>query len=290
MEENLEIYFCEICSESIAAKDLATKEAIELKGKVIGPCCLAGIRQPQSRTAGATAGLTALGVFVLAAIAGATMFLEWRLSEQVAVLQGNIDEVETNVASSGSKQIADFEKALDGTMQRGELKPLATRLDEIEGKVGTVETRLGAKFGSLNAQLGGLDEAQRKIISGQSEIRSDVKDIESELMRLEREVRQRGSPRRARVSPTPTSKSGLDDRSRRRKPESRYRFARRAGSPGHATEGRGRGQPVRSRRRVDSIEERGRRDPPGPDAQGSRCVRAPADGRGSRVVPRQAIG
>ena len=86
MEENLEIYFCEICSESIPARDLRTKAAIELNGKVIGPCCLPGVQRPQARAGGSSAGLTALGVFVIAAIAGATMFLEWRLSEQVSIL------------------------------------------------------------------------------------------------------------------------------------------------------------------------------------------------------------
>ena len=90
MEENLEIYFCEICNESVPAKDLATREAIEVHGKVIGPCCVAAVQRNPTRAAvgggggNAAAGLTALGVFLLAALAGATIFLEWRMEEQVA--------------------------------------------------------------------------------------------------------------------------------------------------------------------------------------------------------------
>ena len=40
MDENLEIYFCEICNESVPLKDIQSKDAVEYKGKTVGACCL----------------------------------------------------------------------------------------------------------------------------------------------------------------------------------------------------------------------------------------------------------
>jgi HEAT repeats len=190
MEENLEIYFCEICSESIPATDLASRAALEVKGKVIGPCCLNEVQRPQSgKAAGMSpAGLTALGAVVLAAIAGATIHLEWRLSDEISLLTTKVEEVEVNVASSGSRSLADLQRGLDGTMQKGELKPVLDRLDVVEGKVTGSEKALGMRLDVNSARLSGFEKKQDAIISGQGNLKSEIKEVTMEIMRLERDI------------------------------------------------------------------------------------------------------
>lgn len=189
MEENLEIYFCEICSESIPASDLSSRAALEVKGKVIGPCCLPDVQRPQAaRTGMSPVGLTALGAILLAGIAGATIFLDWRLSEEVSVLRANVDDVESNVASAGSRNLADLERSLDGTIRKGELEPVVDRLDDLEGKIATNQKQLEAKINTTSARLGGLDEAQKTMIAGQATLQTEIKEVTLEILRLEREV------------------------------------------------------------------------------------------------------
>ena len=200
MEDNLEIYFCEICSESIPAKDLTSQAAIELRGKVIGPCCLAEIRQPTSRGGISSLGLTAVGAVVLAAIAGATIHLEWRQSEQARVLTEEIHAVSTRVASRSSQHMVDLEKGLDQTLQQGALAPLEKQLGALGTLVATQHERVTAKFGSLGARIGGIDESQRAIIAGQSSVKAAVKEVENEVLRLEREVANAAAAPRAAVA------------------------------------------------------------------------------------------
>lgn len=203
MEENLEIYFCEICSESIPAKDLETRDAIKVKGKVIGPCCLADVRGPESgKSTGSNTGLTALGVILLAAFAGGVLHLEWRLSEEVAGLDTKIQAVETNVARSGSKHWADMEKRLDNTLQKGAMDPVLKRVGELETKLDKDQIRLGARIDTIHVRFEGIEQTQKRLVDGQFSIVREIKDVESEVLRLERDVAAAAAAPRGGVEPS----------------------------------------------------------------------------------------
>lgn len=189
MEENLEIYFCEICSESIPAQDLATKDAIQVKGKVIGPCCLADVRGSQAgRVSGSNSGLTALGVILLAAFAGGVLHLEWRLSEEVHGLGTEIRGVESSVASNSSQHWADIDKQLDNTLQKGAMDPILQRFSDLETKLDRDRIRLEAQVGGFRVRFKGLEETQKLLVDGQGLIVREIKDVENEVLRLERDV------------------------------------------------------------------------------------------------------
>ena len=204
MEENLEIYFCEICSESITADDVSNGTAVEVEGKVIGPCCLPAVQRPSAaRASSSPAGFTALGAVVLAAIAGATVHLEWRLSEEVALLKSKVEEVEANVSSSGTQTLADLEKSLDGTIRTGELKPITDELSQLAKKVSSIaidQSQLTAAMNTTSSRLGGLDESQRMIVSGQTSLKSEIKEVALEIMRLERDIASAAAAPRGSVA------------------------------------------------------------------------------------------
>lgn len=204
MEENLEIYFCEICSESITADDVSNGTAVEVEGKVIGPCCLPAVQRPSAaRASSSPAGFTALGAVVLAAIAGATVHLEWRLSDEVALLKSKVEEVEANVSSSGTQTLADLEKSLDGTIRTGELKPITDELSQLAKKVSSIaidQSQLTAAMNTTSSRLGGLDESQRMIVSGQTSLKSEIKEVALEIMRLERDIASAAAAPRGSVA------------------------------------------------------------------------------------------
>ncbi|MCA8943452.1 MAG: hypothetical protein KDB80_12890, partial [Planctomycetes bacterium] len=72
-----EVYFCDLCNASIPEHDLVDGEALRVKDKTIGACCIAEIRggakAPDAvATGGSGGGWFAAGLVSLVAVAGAT--------------------------------------------------------------------------------------------------------------------------------------------------------------------------------------------------------------------------
>ena len=189
MDENLEIYFCEICSESIPAKDVDTKTALALKGKVIGACCLSEIRPAAVRAGSSSVGLTALGAILLAGVAAATIFIDSRLTSDFGALREEMGAVKLDVRSQGTMW-ADLEKRFDAAaVAQG------TALDKVEKSLLARHKQLallidhtGNAVKGTKTQIEGLMESQSIMIRAQNTIREEIKDVETELLRLERDV------------------------------------------------------------------------------------------------------
>jgi len=189
MEDNLEIYFCEICSESIPANELAAKDAKVVKGKVIGSCCLSEFRSVSVRGAAGPSpfGLAAVAAIVLGGIAAATLFLDTRMTRDVAGLESEIGKVRSTVTAQGGMW-ATLETRLDRTLQQDALSPVETRVGDLATTIDAVEERMAKRFEGLGLRFDVFEEQHKQLEVGQGSVRGDIKDVQIEVVRLGREL------------------------------------------------------------------------------------------------------
>ncbi len=197
MEDNLEIYFCEICSESISAAELASKQSLSVKGKVIGGCCLAEIQPAAATVVAGTSplGLTAVGAIVLAGVAAATLFLDSRLTDDINAVKGDMDKVRTSVASQGNLWEG-LDKRLDATMQQGALAPLEAKIVALQQQLVETEKRVTAPIEGLGLRLNLFEDHNKNLAKGQEAVRRDIKEVQVEVLRLGRELATKVAARR----------------------------------------------------------------------------------------------
>jgi len=190
MEENLEVYFCEICSESIPLKDLETRTARQFKGKVIGACCLAEFAPRADKAGASPASLTALGVVFLAGLAAATIWLEYRLTSATGELDGRLNSINTSVGTQNERwgslegQLEKFADKEGQSTMSSSLGQLASALASIKAELdqvsdGHADTR--TQLGEVKSGLGAVkDQGEEAVVS--------LKTLGREVQQLSRDV------------------------------------------------------------------------------------------------------
>ena len=79
MHPETEVHFCNICNTSIPEAAIRDGKAVRVDGKVI-PTAAGGA--PVEAVRGAKGAVFGAAVLICAALAGATVFIDWRLSER----------------------------------------------------------------------------------------------------------------------------------------------------------------------------------------------------------------
>lgn len=191
MEQELEVYFCDLCNTSVPQRELETGGALRTKsGKVIGPCCMEEIRPPEPRPSSSSRGVAALGVVILAAVAGSTVFLDWRLSEELDGLRGNTTRIQGALREQ-DQRLAALEARLDGLAHAAGLEEVATRLEALESRLSetreTVETSLGnvsTTVENLASRLGGVPGGIARLGEGLEKVVREVRGLDEEIAAL----------------------------------------------------------------------------------------------------------
>ena len=190
MEDNLEVHFCEICSASIPLKDLEIRAARQVKGKVIGACCLAELAPTAEKVGGAPASLTALGVVFLASLAAATIWLEYRLTRTTGDLEGSLGMISSSVGAQNERW-----GGLQGQLEKFADKEAQASISSRVGDVLAAQESIQAKLAELGdgqaqtrTQLGelGQDLGSVKKIDSQTSVRLEI--VARELRQLSRDV------------------------------------------------------------------------------------------------------
>ena len=154
-QDPLDVPFCDLCNTSIPLQDLGTGAAIRHQGKTIGACCLAVLQKAPSTSAPAAAPavaqprspevrLLSLGITLLAAIAAATLFVDYRLhglDERDARSFADIGDKLRSHADVLQKVSVD----LDGVVRRTDFDGLGERFTAIDAAC----QRLGEQFRSV---------------------------------------------------------------------------------------------------------------------------------------------
>jgi hypothetical protein len=204
MSTNLEVYFCDLCNESVPHTDLQSGQALRVKGRVIGGCCLKSLRTVPTpvvdrRTSGAATAL--VGVVVLAGVAGAAAFLDWRVADEVGGIRGRLSAVEERSRHS-QERLAGVEEAVTRLAGRIDLDALSTQVAAMDGQLGAVRT-------SVEMRIARLEESLQAVLAGDraswSEQRSEMARLREMLDRLGGEVAAlaaRPNPPPATVAPS----------------------------------------------------------------------------------------
>ena len=205
MEENLEVFFCDICTTSVPARDLEIGAAARVKGKTIGGCCLAALGKDESPRGPSGSRGMAMSLAVLAAIAGATVFVDWRLTEEMATLGDGVAALQKDLDGQ-HQQLLGVEERLDSTALRDDVASLGDSLSVVAAGVGGDQEALSAAFEEFARTVSGLEQEIARLGSAQDRGQSVITRVERELGDLSRAVSElrtvpRGEPR---VDPVPT--------------------------------------------------------------------------------------
>ena len=212
MDDNLEVFFCDLCNTSVPENDLGSGAAVRVKGKVIGGCCLVDIRgsdakpKPSAASAppvGATGRSSMAGatVVLLLAVAGGVMFLDWRLSEEVGALSGQVDAL-----SGQSEEHQNRLRAVEGVVSSSTVdRDLGKVRDAVAGLQKVVhdgESRLRTKLEGAEARIDAVGRQVDEVAKSQSTQLTSVQGFGRELRLLGEEVAaMMARPRAAPVEP-----------------------------------------------------------------------------------------
>jgi hypothetical protein len=194
MEESLEVHFCDLCNASVPAAHLGSGEAVRLRGRVIGACCLGELRRApaastlavSNRPASQAMGAVGLAVLLLA-VAGAAVFLDWRvtaeadrsaqrdllLEQRLAIQQGSVDRV-ADVAgaaasasdlAAASRQIDQLAKAIAASEHR-----MMGTLESTTAHAAALARGVDRLADEQREHLGRFDRLQREMSSLGSEV------------------------------------------------------------------------------------------------------------------------
>lgn len=140
-QDDFEVAFCDLCGTSVPAADLASGAAVKTQDKVIGNCCLVGLRAARPDVLGAPvvprpptgeSRLLVVAIVLLAGIAAATIFLDQRLARAESGWQAQHREL-SNAQRSDSEVLQSVGVAMDSAARRADLDAFAERLGTIDG-------------------------------------------------------------------------------------------------------------------------------------------------------------
>lgn len=181
MNENLEVFFCDICNTSVPARDLEIGAAARVKGKTIGGCCLPELRKDESPRVGSRG--MAMSLAVLAAVAGATVFVDWRLTEQMTILGDGIAVLDRDLGGQ-HRQLLGLEARLDSTALRDDVAALGDSLSAVAAGVDGDQEALSTAFEEFGRTVRGLEQEIARLGSAQGEAQSAIARVEGELRDL----------------------------------------------------------------------------------------------------------
>lgn len=161
MTTNLEVYFCDLCNESVPQSEIESGKAARVKGRVIGSCCVGLLRRAPAAVAEkrATAGAGALlGVVLLAGIAGAATFLDWRLSDETSATNERLSQLEERLRQ-GQARMVGLEDGIAALGARTDLEKVLAQVGTFDGQLDKARASLELRITRLEEQLRARDDA-----------------------------------------------------------------------------------------------------------------------------------
>ena len=183
MEENLEVFFCDICNTSVPARDLELATAVRVNGRTIGGCCLPALQKPDTPRISGGWGM-AIPLVLLAAVAGATVFLDWRLTEETTILDSGVERLELFLEDQHQKLLG-IEERLDSTALREDVGSLRDDLDKSQrDALAKMSDGLITALDDYQTTLSGLEREVARLRDSREDGHSVITRMEGELRSL----------------------------------------------------------------------------------------------------------
>jgi HEAT repeat protein len=172
-EQDFEVSFCELCGTSVPAADVAAGDAVTQAGKIVGRCCLTALRGdavpgPSAGAAVSSAGsspvdsarLMTIAIVLLAALAGAVLFLDAHLARIEDAASG-AHNMERASRKADSEALLGVAVKLDGAATAAELQQVRDAGDALSARLSAAEEAAQSRQAVLEQELDGLRRALR---------------------------------------------------------------------------------------------------------------------------------
>ncbi len=187
MHPETEVHFCNICNSSIPEAAIRDGKAVRIDGKVIptaaGGAPVEGLRSAKGAVFGAA-------VLICAAIAGATVFIDWRLSEETAGLRQGVDDSAPRIGRL-EERLTTLEERLVDVARSNQFALLDKRLDgfadtlrqaaEVDAR-GTAEAQ--KERNALRDQIQRVGDAQVQHAARLALLQDDLRALGRDLAEL----------------------------------------------------------------------------------------------------------
>ncbi len=207
MTADLEVYFCDLCNESVPASDLEAARAVRIDDRVVGACCVGKLpaakaapsQAPRAMASGSgRVGGVFVAVLMLAGVAAATTFLDWRIAAEARQTKGDVVASLADRAGETLQRLAALEDALGNTAARGDVALLGPRLGNLETGVDGLVRESKSQARSIEAVAGTLAEAQRAARTREAELLATLNELNAAVQATSRDLAAlRAAPRAA---------------------------------------------------------------------------------------------
>jgi hypothetical protein len=161
-EAQLEVFFCDLCNTSVPESDLASGRARRLHGKILGACCVDVVQGPTPPPGASGRSQLGAAVALLVAVAGAAVFLDWRLSDELGRTRGDVAGLVDSLRLQ-TDRMGMLERRLEATPTRADLDPLTREI--------------GVAQGSARSAVEALDEPLRGLGRGIDAVAGTVAEL-----------------------------------------------------------------------------------------------------------------
>lgn len=195
--DELHVDFCDLCNSSIPDSDLERGAARRFEGKVIGSCCLSRLAPaahatPKQAAGAASAaasggsgggGWFASAFVVLIAVAGATLFLDWRFGEEASRLADQVRGLEGEIDPLAEKLVG-LEKSLGSGLRSEDLDVVQSSVTGLGSEMTATEERVlqsirdnATRLRELATRFSALDSGQRDHLARIAEVHADLRRV-----------------------------------------------------------------------------------------------------------------
>lgn len=233
---DIEVLFCDLCGTSVPLSDLERGTALRHQAKTIGACCLPIVRGGDSPLASPTAPVAAgladagpaaaageslpvraptggdgrvltLGVVLLAALAAATLFLDYRLAGLEQTLRDHAEAVQ-HAQRSDSEVLQGIGVAMDNSVRKVDFEAFVERAQAAE-RARQLELEQGrTQVTGVDRVLSSLQQEVRQISAGAIDYRPLFDELRQQVARLSAglaEVRSAAPVPAAPAAPAPAA-------------------------------------------------------------------------------------
>lgn len=215
--DEVEVLFCDLCGTSVPVTDLERGAAIRHQAKTIGACCLGVLRQGDSPLANpglanpggavpapgapAPAGspaaaavrppsegrLLPVAVFLLAAIAAATIYLDQKIAVVDQAVQSN--HAQSSLAQrSDSDVLQGLGVAMDAVARKADVDAIAERLVALDGSLKLAEEQTRQQTEALRQGLAAVQQETRLLSAVSFDSRPLFDELRQGLQRVQTAV------------------------------------------------------------------------------------------------------
>lgn len=202
--QDVEVTFCDLCGTSVPVVDLSAGTAVRHQNKVIGACCLAGLRgtatvATPTQAMGPSLGVHPLGghavsrpaevrllpvaVVMLAAIAAATIFLDNRLMTTETSRRADQGR-QVEAQASDSNVLAAIALALDTVPRRTDLDALAARVEAVAAGATQARQDGQKQLEAIQTEVAALVQAHRQQAGKAVDYQPQFDDMRQRQLRL----------------------------------------------------------------------------------------------------------